>query len=92
MWSRIKFTHINLGYWNDYRSGLQPLNTNKTTDLCAIFQAEHKYNEDHGVRNDLQYTHHRKGLWDILQPLKICRTYPFYREDSLRFYKAPQGC
>ena len=71
LWNRIKYTHMNLGYWNDYRSwGLQTLNTNKTTDLCAIFQAEHKYNEDHGVRNDLQYTHHRKGLWDKLQPLK----------------------
>ena len=71
MWDRIKFTHMNLGYWNDYHSwGTQPLNKNKTIDLCAIFQAEHKYNEDHGVRNDLQYTNHRKGLWDKLQPLK----------------------
>ena len=69
MWNRIKFTHINLGYWNDYRN-LQPLNQNKTVDLCAIFQAEHGYSEDHGVRNDLHYTHHRKGLWDKLQPLK----------------------
>tara|TARA_Y100001973_G_C5180080_1_gene324302 strand:+ start:573 stop:1598 length:1026 start_codon:yes stop_codon:yes gene_type:complete len=69
MWNRIKFTHINLGYWNDYRN-LQPINPNKNIDMCAIFQAEHRYSEDHGVRNDLHYTNHRKGLWDKLEPLK----------------------
>ena len=69
MWDRIKFTHINLGYWNDY-SKLQPMNNNKNIDMCAIFQAEHSYNEDHRVRNDLFYTKHRKGLWDELEPLK----------------------
>jgi hypothetical protein len=70
VWNRIKFTHINLGYWNDYRSGVRPMCSDKTMDLCAIFQAEHKYSEDHGVRNDLHYTAHRKGLWDRLEPLK----------------------
>jgi len=69
MWNRIKFTHINLGYWNNYRN-LQPISTNKNIDMCAIFNAEHSYNEDHKVRNDLHYTHHRKGLWDKLEPLK----------------------
>tara|TARA_Y100000593_G_C4238260_1_gene300736 strand:+ start:22 stop:1050 length:1029 start_codon:yes stop_codon:yes gene_type:complete len=70
VWNRIKFTHINLGYWNDYRRGVQPMSDNKTMDMCAIFQAEHRYSEDHGVRNDLHYTNHRKGLWDKLEPLK----------------------
>jgi hypothetical protein len=69
MWDRIKFTHINLGYWNDY-SNLQPINNNKNIDMCAIFNAKHSHNEDHRVRNDLHYTHHRKGLWDKLEPLK----------------------
>ena len=69
VWNRIKFTHINLGYWNDYRN-LQPISPNKNIDMCAIFNAEHSYNEDHKVRNDLHYTHHRKGLWDKLEPLK----------------------
>ena len=69
IWDRIKFTHINLGYWNDY-SNLQPINTNKNIDMCAIFQAKHDYSEDHGVRNDLHYTNHRKGLWEELEPLK----------------------
>ena len=69
VWDRIKFTHINLGYWNDY-SSLQPINNNKTMDMCAIFQAEHRYNEDHTIQNDLYYTDHRKGLWGKLEPLK----------------------
>ena len=69
MWNRIKFTHINLGYWNDY-SNLHPINNNKQIDLCAIFQAQHSYNEDHGIRNDLHYIDHRQGLWDKLEPLK----------------------
>ena len=70
MWKRIKFTHINLGYWNDYKPGIQPMSTNKTMDMCAIFQAQHRYSEDHGVQNDLHYTKHRKGLWNKLEPLK----------------------
>ena len=69
IWNKIKFTHINLGYWNNYQN-LQPINKNKSIDVCAIFQAEHKYNEDHNVRNDLYYTEHRKGLWNKLEPLK----------------------
>jgi len=68
-WKRIKFSHINLGYWNNYHQ-FQPINANKTIDLCAIFQAYHPENYDHGVRNDLLYTEHRAGLWDKLQPLK----------------------
>jgi hypothetical protein len=68
-WNRIKFSHMNLGYWNDYSNHL-PISTNKHIDLCAIFQAEHRYNEDHTVRNDLYYTHHRKGLWDKVKPLE----------------------
>jgi len=69
MWKKIHFTHINLGYWNNYHN-FQPINANKDIDICAIFQAEHNYNEDHLIRNDLYYTQHRKGLWDALEPLK----------------------
>jgi len=69
MWNRIKFTHINLCYWNDY-SNMQPFSKNKQIDLCAIFQDNHPYNEDHSVRNDIYYNNHRKGLSDILEPLK----------------------
>lgn len=69
MWNRIKFTHINLCYWNDY-SNMQSISKNKHIDLCAIFQDNHPYNEDHSVRNDVYYNNHRKGLSDILEPLK----------------------
>jgi hypothetical protein len=69
MWDRIKFTHINLCYWNDY-SNMQTINNNKQIDLCAIFQDNHPYNEDHGVRNDVYYNNHRKGLSDKIQSLK----------------------
>jgi hypothetical protein len=68
MWDRIKFTHINLSYWNDY-SNVQPINKNKQIDLCAIFQNDHPYNEDHGVRNDVYYNNHRKGLSDKVKLL-----------------------
>tara|TARA_R110000851_G_scaffold33816_1_gene90198 strand:+ start:4873 stop:5895 length:1023 start_codon:yes stop_codon:yes gene_type:complete len=69
VWSRIKFSHNNLGYWNNYHH-MQPVNTNKTIDVCAIFSAHHTENYDHEVRNDLLYTEHRSGLWNKLQPLK----------------------
>tara|TARA_B100002019_G_scaffold103234_1_gene88897 strand:- start:3339 stop:4364 length:1026 start_codon:yes stop_codon:yes gene_type:complete len=68
-WSRIKFSHNNLGYWNDYSNHL-PISKDKNIDLCAIFNAVHKKNKDHGVRNDLLYTEHRKSLWDKVSPLK----------------------
>ena len=69
LWDRIKFTYMNLGYWNNYHHH-HPINPNKNIDICAIFQAHHPENYDHLVRNDLLYTNHRSGLWDKLQPLK----------------------
>ena len=70
-WSRIKFSHINLGFWmdNDY-SRHMPVSKNKDVDLCAIFSGLHAENRCHGIRDDLPYTKHRKGLWDKLEPLK----------------------
>jgi hypothetical protein len=65
-WDRIKLSGYNLGYLLSQYRNFQPINSNKNIDVCAIYQAEHKYNEDHGVRNDLHYTNHRKGAWDIL--------------------------
>ena len=70
MWKKIKFTHINLGYWNDFYNQFQKINVNKSIDMCAIFQAKHGYCEDHHVRNDLFYTNHRTSLWDKIKPLK----------------------
>jgi len=76
MWSRIKLSNINCGR-TIFGQGIPadkkimpPMNTNKSMDICAIFQAEHPFCEDHGVRNDIPYTTHRKGLWDKLEPMK----------------------
>ena len=65
-WDRIKLSGYNLGYLLPQYRNFQPMNQNKQIDVCAIYQAEHKYNEDHKVRNDLHYTTHRKGVWDKL--------------------------
>ncbi len=65
-WNRIKLSGYNLGYLLPQYRNFQPINKNKNIDVCAIYQAEHKYCEDHLVRNDLHYTNHRKGCWDIL--------------------------
>ena len=71
VWGRIKFSGINLGYWVPQYHQIQPVCNDKTIDLCAIFQAEHNYSEDHGVRNDTFYTNHRKGLWKKLESMKF---------------------
>ena len=65
-WDRIKLTGYNLGHLLPQYKNFQPINQNKNIDVCAIYQANHSYNEDHGARNDLYYTNHRKGAWDIL--------------------------
>jgi len=69
-WKRIKFTGWNVGQLvQDYRN-FQPIKQNKTTDVCAIFQGKHNYNEDHKSQNNHFYTSHRNGLWNKLEPLK----------------------
>ena len=65
-WDRIKLSGYNLGYLLPQYRNFQPINKNKNIDVCAIYQANHSYNEDHGARNDLHYTNHRKGAWDKL--------------------------
>ena len=65
-WDRIKLSGYNLGYLLPQYRNFQPINKNKNIDVCAIYQAKHNYSEDHGVRNDLLYTNHRTGAWDIL--------------------------
>ena len=75
-WSRIKLTNINCARTvfgtgvTPYLDNMPPISNQKNIDLCAIFQAEHPENRDHGFRNDIYYTKHRKGLWDELEPLK----------------------
>jgi hypothetical protein len=65
-WDRIKLSGYNLGHLLPQYRNFQPVNNNKSIDVCAIYQAFHRENYDHGVRNDLHYTNHRQGAWDIL--------------------------
>jgi hypothetical protein len=69
-WNRIKFSHINLGFWmdNNYSNHMSS-SKNKDIDLCAIFNAVQPENRDHGIRNDLLYTEHRTSLWKKIKPL-----------------------
>jgi len=70
LWKRIKFTGWNVGQLVQSYRQFHPINKNKDIDICAIFKANHELNSDHNSRNDLLYTTHRKGLWDVLEPLK----------------------
>jgi len=65
-WNRIKLSGYNLGYLLPQYRDFKPINNNKNIDICAIYQANHNYNEDHKVRNDLYYTRHREGAWNKL--------------------------
>tara|TARA_R110001592_G_scaffold327266_1_gene608353 strand:+ start:731 stop:1756 length:1026 start_codon:yes stop_codon:yes gene_type:complete len=69
-WNKIKFSGYNLGYLLPQYRNYQPISTDKSIDVCAIFQAIHKENYDHTIRNDEHYTKHRNGLWNKLEPLK----------------------
>ena len=66
VWNRIKLNGWNLGYLLPQYRNFQPVLRKKDLDVCAIYQASHDYGEDHGVRNDVYYTNHRKGAWDQL--------------------------
>ena len=75
-WNKIKLSNINCGR-TIFGSGLYPHNinwpttkTNKSIDICAIFQTFHDECRDHGVRNDIPYIKHRKEVWDRLDKLK----------------------
>ena len=57
-WNKIKFTGHNLGYLLPQYRNIQPVNTNKPYDICAIFQGVHNESYDHKVQNDLLYTKH----------------------------------
>jgi len=69
-WDRIKLTGWNLGHLLPHYRNFQPINKNKNIDICAIYNAKHDYSEEHKIRNDLFYTKHRKGAWDILNNMK----------------------
>ncbi len=69
-WNRIKLTGWNIGQLiPDYRRFVE-INKNKTLDICAIFQGDHDYSEDHKSQNNHFYNLHRRGLWNHLENLK----------------------
>ena len=69
-WDKIKLTGWNLGSLLPHYHNFQPINKDKNIDLCAIYNAKHGHSEEHEFRNDLLYTKHREGAWDILNNMK----------------------
>jgi hypothetical protein len=66
-WNRLKLSGWNLGHLNPHLiEKMPPLNPVKPHDVCAIYQGDHKENYEHTIRNDIPYTEHRKGAWEIL--------------------------
>jgi|TARA_R100000030_G_scaffold100338_2_gene93139 hypothetical protein len=68
LWSRIKLSGFNLGcQLPDYHNHVQ-ISPNKENDILAIYQGVHPpvpFNQV--TAPGIQYTEHRKGLWDILE-------------------------
>ena len=70
LWDRIKLTGWNVGYWNPNYSKLQPINTEKTVDVSAMYNVGNQSKTyQHKVRNDIYYTRHRQGALDKLKTL-----------------------
>jgi hypothetical protein len=69
-WSNIKLTGWNLGHLLPQYKNFVSVSTTKNIDICGIFQTHHKYNTDHGSRNDNFYTQHRQSLDDMLKQLQ----------------------
>ena len=68
-WNKVKLSGWNLGYFagDQFRPTSQkwhPICSNKTIDLCAIFNANHPPSSDHFAENGSYYTNHRTGAWD----------------------------
>ena len=66
-WNRLKLSGWNLGHLNPQLiEKMPPVNPIKPHDVCAIYQGDHRENFEHTIRNDIPYTEHRKGAWEIL--------------------------
>ena len=67
--NKMKLSGWNLGHLQGHlfnNANVYPPTDFKPIDVCAIYQAEHKENYEHTMRNDIPYTEHRKGAWDTL--------------------------
>ena len=68
-WKKIALSGWNLGYLQGHlfdKDLIMPSANVKPYDVCAIYQAEHKENYEHEMRNDIPYTKHRRGAWNEL--------------------------
>jgi hypothetical protein len=68
--NRLRLSGWNLGYYNPQYLNFDVSNLNRDIDVCAIYQGYHKENYDHNVRNDIMYTNHRVGAWDVIDDKK----------------------
>jgi len=91
VYDRIKLTGWNVGHNWPHLQQMQPIIQNKDIDVCAIYQGVlDNGNSDHGVRNDVFYTEHRKGAWDTLNDLSdayniVAKQLPFNQtQDVMR--------
>jgi hypothetical protein len=69
-WKKIKLTGWNFISLLNYTDKFQPISSNKEFDICAMFYSNHKYNEDHLVRNDLLYNNHRGLVLEKLNTMQ----------------------
>ena len=60
-WNNIKLRGYNLGYLLPQYRNFQTMNKSKNIDVCAIYQATHKYNEDH-IENSNKIIKILKGI------------------------------
>jgi hypothetical protein len=66
VWDKINLSGYNLGWLNPSYHQTVNIHT-KENSVCAIFQADHDYNEDHKSRNDHFYSIHRNICWGRLK-------------------------
>jgi len=87
LWDRIKLTGWNVGYWNPNYSKLQPINTEKTVDVSAMYNVGNQSKTyQHKVRNDIYYTRHRQGALDKLKTLTSKYNVEMEKRDLSEYY------
>tara|TARA_Y100000592_G_scaffold73504_1_gene114484 strand:+ start:2190 stop:3215 length:1026 start_codon:yes stop_codon:yes gene_type:complete len=69
-WKKIKLTGWNFISLLNYTDKFHPISSNKEFDICAMFYSNHKYNEDHLVRNDEFYNNHRGLVLEKLNTMQ----------------------
>ena len=69
-WNRIKLTGWNMMSNVPSHKNYQPINLNKSIDICAIFGSGGDISYDHEVRNDIMYKEHREKIFQELKKLK----------------------